>query len=392
MGGIVNDYPGNDGGGSGVHDVVVVGSGLAGSLAATLLSRRGFDVAILDRREAVQSEFAAEQLVGTQIDALADIGALDAIINSSAVTTRCVAVRGSRVVGTATEAHYGLPYKQIVEGVRAGIPKEVKRIWGSMRTVATMSPGRQIVSCSDRMAIEARLVVLATGTAPLARFGLFRETIRENHSLTLGFDVDTDYRNILAAYGSPTDRIDYLTLFPMGNKVRGNLFAYVDPASDFIDRVRDNPDHMIFQRLFPDLRGVIGPATINSRIEARPTTLYRTLHPEWASGCVLVGDAFQTSCPAVGSGIGRVLTDVHTLLSHAPRWMDAGYATLEEFYRDPIKVETDAEAIRSAEYRRTAATNTSLRWRVRRCLSRFRHRGDRSSTPKLMVGGMEEVA
>jgi 2-polyprenyl-6-methoxyphenol hydroxylase-like FAD-dependent oxidoreductase len=377
-----------------VHDVVVVGSGLAGSLAAALLGRNGYDVAILDRRETVQAEFAAEQIVGTQIAALADIGVLDGIISNDPVTTKCLAVRRGRVVGAVDEPHYGLPYKQIVEGARRAIPKHVKRIWGSMRSVAAMSPGRQVISFIDQKAIEARVVVLATGIAPLARIGLLRETIRENHSMTLGFDVNTDYRSILTAYGNPADRVDYLTLFPMGNKVRANLFTYTDPQSGFVERTRDNPDHMIFQRLFPELRAIIGPATVSSRIEARSISLYRTLNPEWAAGCVVIGEAFQTSCPAVGSGIGRALTDIDRLLNCVPRWLDAGYATLEEFYHDPIKLVTDAEALRAAEYRRTAATSLSLRWRFRRLVSRLRHerRGAmtaHSSVPKLRISEME---
>ena len=87
-------------------------------------------------------------------------------------------------------------------------------------------------------------------------------------------------------------------------------------------------------------------------------------------GLVLIGDAFQTSCPAAGMGIGRLLTDVDRLCNeHLPRWLAAGDASagrLAQFYDDPVKRACDAEAVRIAEYRCSITTDTSLLWRLYR--------------------------
>ena len=45
-------------------------------------------------------------------------------------------------------------------------------------------------------------------------------------------------------------------------------------------------------------------------------------HGRREAGVVLVGDAFATSCPAAGTGTGKVFTDVERLCNvHIPRWL-----------------------------------------------------------------------
>src|SRR4026209_711634 len=60
-----------------------------------------------------------------------------------------------------------------------------------------------------------------------------------------------------------------------------------------------------------------GPGTA----QIRPADLYGTTGVEQA-GVVLVGDAFATSCPAAGTGTGKVFTDVERLCNvHIPGWL-----------------------------------------------------------------------
>jgi 2-polyprenyl-6-methoxyphenol hydroxylase-like FAD-dependent oxidoreductase len=85
---------------------------------------------------------------------------------------------------------------------------------------------------------------------------------------------------------------------------------------------------------------------------------------------VLIGDAFQTTCPAAGNGVTRVLTDVKQLAGvHVPRWfaspgMDA--AKIKEFYDDPVKRACDEWCSRMAEYARSFAIDGSPMWHARR--------------------------
>jgi 2-polyprenyl-6-methoxyphenol hydroxylase-like FAD-dependent oxidoreductase len=87
-------------------------------------------------------------------------------------------------------------------------------------------------------------------------------------------------------------------------------------------------------------------------------------------GVVLIGDAFQTSCPAAGTGVSRLLTDIERLCTlHLPRWlatpgMEA--AKIAQFYDDPAKQASDARSSRLALYRRSLTVDESLRWEVKR--------------------------
>jgi len=87
-------------------------------------------------------------------------------------------------------------------------------------------------------------------------------------------------------------------------------------------------------------------------------------------GVVLIGDAFQTSCPAAGTGIGRLLNDIDRLCNqHIPTWLatDGMDATkISQFYDDPIKRSCDAEALRIAEYRRAVKVETGVGWKLHR--------------------------
>ena len=225
------------------------------------------------------------------------------------------------------------------------------------------------ISPDHNQTIEGRLVVLATGLTPLERFGFGRDVTRADHSLSFAFDVQTNYRDVMAAYGERLeDRIDYITLFPMRDRMRANLFCYQTPRSEWAAAFKRDPARML-ETALPGLRRAIGDYRIDGAVEARSTTLYRTTGVE-RPGVVLIGDAFQPSCPAVGGGIGRVLTDIDRLSHvHVPRWWksrDMPASKIGEFYADPVKQAQDAEALRAAEYRRNSTTQTSIGWRLHR--------------------------
>jgi hypothetical protein len=94
-------------------------------------------------------------------------------------------------------------------------------------------------------------------------------------------------------------------------------------------------------------------------------------------GVVLIGDAFQTSCPAAGTGITRLLTDIERLLVHVPGWLSTpgmGAAKIAAFYADPDKSACDAHALHVANYMRAAATEGGLRWNLHRRRVRLQRR------------------
>ncbi|MFL5287114.1 MAG: hypothetical protein ACJ8AW_40630 [Rhodopila sp.] len=102
---------------------------------------------------------------------------------------------------------------------------------------------------------------------------------------------------------------------------------------------------------------------------ARPMDLYVSQGHKQA-GVVLIGDAFQASCPATGMGIVRLLTDIERLCRvHVPAWFASpgmGADKITAFYDDPVKRACDAKALHDAEYRRSVSTETALSWRLHR--------------------------
>lgn len=68
------------------------------------------------------------------------------------------------------------------------------------------------------------------------------------------------------------------------------------------------------------------------------------------SGVVTIGDAFQTSCPAAGTGVGRALNDVELLCNdYVPRWLSSpgmDVDKISQFYDDERKRAFDAATMR----------------------------------------------
>jgi 2-polyprenyl-6-methoxyphenol hydroxylase-like FAD-dependent oxidoreductase len=61
-------------------DVVIVGGGLAGSLAAAMLGRAGIDVILVDPHETYPPDFRCEKLDGTQVSILKKTGLGDEVL------------------------------------------------------------------------------------------------------------------------------------------------------------------------------------------------------------------------------------------------------------------------------------------------------------------------
>ena len=131
---------------------------------------------------------------------------------------------------------------------------------------------------------------------------------------------------------------------------------------------------------FPQIERFLGAFRIPGPVQMRVNDLH-VVENHVRDGVVLIGDAFQTSCPAAGTGIGRLLSDIDRLCNHhLPGWlaspgMDA--AKIASFYDDPEKRAFDARTLHIAEDMCSAATETGLRWNLhrRRVLAQRRLRG-----------------
>jgi 2-polyprenyl-6-methoxyphenol hydroxylase-like FAD-dependent oxidoreductase len=162
----------------------------------------------------------------------------------------------------------------------------------------------------------------------------------------------------------------YLTLFPIGTSMRANLMVYRTMDDPWLREMRRDPEHSLFQ-LMPNLHRLTGDVEVVGPIKIRPADLYVT-EGHRQSGIVLVGDAFATSCPAVGAGTGKVFTDVERLCNvHIPNWFASpGMAVdkIAQFYDDPVKRACDEASATKAYRLRSMSIDEGLAWHAQRWL------------------------
>lgn len=358
-----------------LYDVLIVGSGISGTLAAAILGRDGCRVCLIDRHASYPPDFRAEHLDGPQIEQLRRLGFLDDLTAGLYRGETVALARFGRVVGAARTVNYGLRYDALVNRARTALPPNVAVVTGRVVAVQTGSELQQVQMAGGRR-LTGRLIILATGQghALCKQTGTTRRIIREAHSLTFGFDIkpvgDAPFTHSFLVYQRERieDRIDYLAAFTMGSITRVNLFTYRHYHEPWTKALLTAPAETLTASL-PGFTKVFGGFCITGPVVARPIDLYAATNYK-KDGVVLVGDAFQSSCPATGMGIVKLLTDVEQLCTlHIPRWLATpgmAAAKIAQFYDDPIKQACDAKAMHDAEYRRSVSTNTSLPWHIHR--------------------------
>jgi 2-polyprenyl-6-methoxyphenol hydroxylase-like FAD-dependent oxidoreductase len=364
-------------------DIAIAGGGIAGSLAAVVLGRAGYRVALIDLHHVYPPEFRCEKLTGDQLDLLRGLGLFDCLTAvSKPIQQMCVARFGKLVDRLNSEEH-GFFYEEFVNAVRERFPPGVEFIVGRVADFET-GPERQRVILSSGEVINARLIVLASGLGDALRqkLGIRRRVIQNGFSLSIGFSIapapgDTFNFPALTYYGERTsERIAYLTLFPVGDAMRGNLFCYRGYDGAWARAFRDKPQETLFG-VMPGLRRFIGDFQLVSKVKTRIADLYQ-VENYYRDGVVLVGDAFQTSCPAAGNGVTRVLTDVGQLCKvHVPRWFGSpgmGVEKIAQFYDDPVKQACDASCAWQARNCRLFTIKNGPMWQARRWWAYLRPR------------------
>jgi hypothetical protein len=127
----------------------------------------------------------------------------------------------------------------------------------------------------------------------------------------------------------------------------------------------------------PGLQRFLGEFQVIDKVQNWVMDLY-VVEDHLRSGVVVVGDSFQTSCPAAGTGVARLLTDVHQLCNvHLPQWLATPGMKAEkiaQFYNDPVKQKSDGRAAHLANYRRSLTIEQSWRWEAHRCQALVRRR------------------
>jgi 2-polyprenyl-6-methoxyphenol hydroxylase-like FAD-dependent oxidoreductase len=358
-------------------DVVIVGGGLAGSTAAAMLGRAGITTVLIDPHKLYPPDFRCEKLDGPQAELLRRTGIGEAVLASAARDRQAWVAHMGRVIDKRPGDQHGIRYDALVNIMRAQIPGETRVVHSKVTHIET-GIDAQRVQLADGETITCRLVVLANGLNNGLRqsLGLGRTVTSACHSVTIGFDVRARGRTAfpfssLTYYAQhPRHRMAYLTLFPVSDGVRANFMVYRDIHDPWFDTFRADPRASLFASM-PGLETITGDLEVYGHIKIRPADLYVTTGTERA-GMVLVGDAFSTSCPAAGTGTGKVFTDVERLCStYIPRWLSTPGMAAEKiaaFYADPQKRAYDTYALDKAHFLRRLSTDTGFAWHARRWL------------------------
>lgn len=356
-------------------DIAIVGGGLAGSVAAAMLGRAGFDALVIDTDVVHPPDFRCEKLSGPQIRVLYKTGLADVVLQAATPIDKLWVARFGRFLHKRSNDQFGIYYDELVNVIRGQIASGAEFMRGKVSAVET-SADRQKLTLSDGEQISARLIVLASGLNNALRhtLNIERHDVSPCHSVTIGFDLKPVGQRQFAFPAltyfpeRANDQIAFLSLFPIGSVMRANFFVYHNSRDPWLRSFREAP-HATLYAVMPGLRRLMPDFELVSDVKVRPVDLYVTSGYR-QPGVVLVGDAFATSCPATGTGAGKVFTDVERLCSvHIPRWLATeGMATdkINAFYDDPIKMASDAHSAERAHYQRSIRMDSHFTWRLRR--------------------------
>ncbi|MBP0115197.1 FAD-dependent oxidoreductase [Bradyrhizobium vignae] len=390
-----------DGGGTApiVSDIAIVGGGLAGSLAAAVLARAGHRVALVDKRAVYPDEFRVEKIGGHQLQLLRKLGFLSALDGVACRYQRVLNIREGKVVDVSVGQAYGFPYADLVAMARSQIPDPSNLIVDEVTAISSSDDVQHLELASGRC-VTARLVVLATGMAGVLghKLGIRRRVLAERHSVSFGFTIARkDGRpfdfEALTCYGERTaDGIDYLSLFPVRAGMRANLFMFRDPTDPIMRELRREPEATVL-RLLPGLQSYLGDFRVTDRVQNWVMDL-TVVEGHLQPGVVLIGDAFQTNCPAAGTGVARLLVDVDRLCTeYVPRWLmtaGMGREKISQFYSDRDKIAADQQSLKMARFRQALTSRNDIGWDVRRRLH-FLRRSLAHRVDQMNPGWLERV-
>jgi 2-polyprenyl-6-methoxyphenol hydroxylase-like FAD-dependent oxidoreductase len=363
-------------------DVTIVGAGLAGTILAGVLGRRGCKVALVDPHAIFPKVFKAEKIDQEQVRVLRKLDLLAAVLPFAGSVRSVQVGYDGRIVKTVPIEQYGLACDAMVNALRARLPPNVEFLCHSVKRLE-LGNDVQRVEMAAGSELSSRLVLLATGKALAFAGGLElqRKILQRNQCVVLGFDVEPrdggtfDYDSVTYYALESPPNIGYLTLFRFPHGMRANLFAYCAITEPWLREFLANPEERL-RVCLPGHERVTGAFKVTSAIQTGTVDLYQTDTP-CRDGMVLVGDAFQTACPATGLGLSKILADTEVLAECIPRWLSSpgmGADKLGEFYRDPRKVQSDARALALSIRNRNIVTGTSLRWKTHRILAHLNWR------------------
>lgn len=368
-------------------DVAVIGAGYAGSLLALKAAEIGLRVGVFDVRAEYPDHFRAEKLEPDQHEALERLGFIDLVrpVESPYIDQVNVLTGKKRRV-VACRKHRGMDYRGTVNSFRSAL--RARELLQVRKIVALQDADDHCrIVFEDGAVLCARLAVVATGGSSLARTSLGLSADRDGALISTSFGFHVEPTGVdgfrFDAFNTVPDRfisgLHYGTFFPVGGRMRVNIFTCWRPSGPAAKAFRADPVAGIGD-LFPHLTQHSGPFRITDKVQVFTTRYYRQ-RPEHLMSVILVGDEFQSVSPATGMGISKCLTDVEAAMGvlAALHEVPAEPLDLAAYFRNPAKRRVDEEARRRWEWANESATSRSLTTRLRKLK---RSLSDRRSSPR----------
>ena len=324
--------------------------------------------------------FKAEKVLRLELDLLREWGLYEPLLPRSGRIGELLDACYGRVFRRTPVEQIGLTYPDLVNTLRANLPASVEPRLGRVEHI-TSDSGTTRVHLAGGEELTARLVVLACGLCEplLAGLGLRRHVIQKEQCVVVGFNVVPagspafSFDTITYYATDPASRLDYLTLFKFRDTMRANLFTFLAADGPWIREFVRQPGPML-ERAFSELARVTGEYRVEGKVETGRVDLYRMEDDSAGAmpdGVVVIGDAWQTTCPSTGLGLRKAFTDVAVLAHCVPQWMSTpgmNAKKIASFYDHPRKRRMDAYTLKNSFHHRRLACDVSLPWRLRRAL------------------------
>ena len=226
-------------------DIVIVGAGLAGASAAAVLARKNVRVMLIDAHQTYQACFMAEKIEPDQAQLLRKFGLLDGIMPFASRIHSVISARRGKVFRVLPLEQYGILYQDIVNAVRSQIPSTVMWKIGRVQNIVPNTDLSRLTLMGGE-SITARLIVLACGTGGnlQAGLGIRKHMIRKGQSFAIGFNISREngqsfsFEALTYYPDGVATRIAFLTLFPIQDVMRANLFVYRTLEEEWVRKFR----------------------------------------------------------------------------------------------------------------------------------------------------------
>lgn len=336
-------------------DVVVIGAGPVGTLLAAELTRRGVEVALLERRTEAGTGTRAIGLHAPVLAALEDGGATDRILERAVRVRRGEARSGGRLLGVVRFDRLSarhpfvatLPQAETEAALAVGAPAPRRGVV----VTAIRADGdlvRLTAAGTGETELSAPLVVVAGGAAArglVYRPGALRQTAYPDRYLMTDADVP----------GRPDAEVAVVHLAPSGVL---ESFPLPGGRRRFVawDGGGADDDAARLARLRTALTDRGEPGAADAAGSATSFGVRRVVAPRLRRGRILViGDAAHEVSPIGGQGMNLGLLDAASLAPLLARWLRTGWEPEAEL------AAWERERVRSAAWAaRLAALNTGL--------------------------------